>query len=151
MHKNAALSAMVHWKTEHENGMKMLRDIGPSDEELQRILGSDYTHIKARLNGHATDPLSRIPAPVVSLPSTAAGSVQNHSSTNVESSVSTNPSPGSFSVSAPPLAMDVDSSLNGGPKTMPEATSTENGASGEPPAKRRKMLPVDERDVVDLT
>ncbi|GJE87377.1 hypothetical protein PsYK624_034600 [Phanerochaete sordida] len=124
--KTAALHALVTWRTEQVNGRALLKSIAPDDAELRTLLGEAYAGIVAALNGTVAPPARAAPSAQASTDAVASGAGASH--------LALPPAPPGMVQAAAPAA-------SGGRPAV----------GGEPPAKRRKYIPTNEDDIIDLT
>lgn len=141
------LDTLMTWRVEQSKGVAMLKTISTDDAELKRLLSTEYNRAIHALRGSSTAPSHTAQAST----SSTARSAQPASNppglpqaqpaapvTRVSPSAGASSTPHQAAAPSLPVAPAA---------TRPQSSSL----PGQPPAKKRKMLPVDSGDVIDLT
>ena len=126
----------MKWRVQQSNGVAMLKTISSDDSELKRLLSTEhYNRVMAALS-----------APV---PSTSRVSQQASGSTGatVPRIAPTVPATTRTAVPSAPVQATTSNTSAAIGVTRPQI----HNPSGQPPAKKRKMVSVNPGDVVDLT
>lgn len=147
--KSKPLDTLMTWRVEQSKGVPMLKTISTDDAELRRLLSIEYNRAMSALRGSSTAPSHGAHASTSSA-ARSAQAASNPTSTSVPQAPSAAPAT-VIAPSANASSTSQQAAIPAPPVTPVAAHPRGNNPPGQPPAKKRKMLPVDSGDVIDLT
>lgn len=148
MAKSKPLDTLMTWRVEQSKGVAMLKTISTDDAELRRLLSTEYNRAMSALRGSATAPSHGAHASTSSA-ARSAQAASNPTSTSLPQVPAAAPATRAPSASASSTSQQAATPA---PPVAPAAAHPRSdNPPGQPPAKKRKMLPVESGDVIDLT